>query len=51
MPVFLFHTQRTIEIVADSEEEASKQVQAELHRDETILSMDDPVEEEPKLVW
>lgn len=51
MPVFLFHTQRTIEIVADTEEKANHQMQAELHPGEIVLSMDEPVEEEPKLVW
>ena len=45
MKIFTYHTQRTIEVCADTEQEADQLVQAELHDDETILYMDDPEDE------
>jgi hypothetical protein len=43
MAIYLYRTERSIEIVADSEEEADKLVQAELHRGEVILCMEGPM--------
>ena len=39
--LFWFTTQRAIAIEADTEEEASRMVQAELHDGETVLSVEE----------
>lgn len=38
---FTYHTERTITVVADTEEEAAKKVEAELNDDEIILSVEE----------
>ncbi len=40
MATFLFRTSRIIDVEADTEEEADRLAQAELHREETITSVE-----------
>lgn len=45
MTVFTFHTQRTIEVVADNEEEAHRLMQAELDDGEVVLSVEEELDD------